>query len=1753
MAHFHFEIDASATYSITSPMLEILVNGVVVSSASISQHTGSGLNYLRYELEYSGAYPTLLQFRFNDGAEGGRSIQINEVRINGTVVDTTYITMMSLNNGQTSSINALGVDHLFGRTAPVVADIGTETITGTGGNDNIIGSSGPEIINAGNGADRVRGLSNDDAIFGGAGNDRIFGAGGNDIISGDDGDDELYGEGGNDILHGGIGNDLINGGDGHDLINGGDGIDTLLGGLGDDIIFGEAGNDTISGGAGNDYLYGDDGNDIITAGAGNDTVYGGLNNDSIYGEAGDDILYGEGGNDLIFGGAGNDTMYGNNGNDTIYAGAGNDTANGGDNNDVINGEAGNDTLNGDLGNDTLIGGLGADTLNGGDGADILMGHGLDYNTISTLLRNNANVVYNASTGSFYQYVNTAVNFATAVSNANAAVLNGVNGHLAVITTAAENTYVMGLINNQTWIGGTSSVNNAQWVWNYGPETGAQYWQGYDTGAAVNNFYANWSAGQPQNNTEYWAVLYPDGTWHDWPDSATQRYVIEWEAGLMADDNAIDTINGGIGNDIIYGYGGNDILNGDADNDIIFGGAGNDTITGGTGADALYGGAGDDNINGDAGNDLIEGDAGNDTLNGGADTDTLTYINATSAITVSLAITTAQVTGGAGTDTISNFENLIGSVFNDTIEGTSGNNVLDGAAGIDTLSYANAASAVTVNLATTTGQNTVGSGTDTITNFENLIGSAFNDTLTGDGLDNVIEGGLGNDTMNGAGGTDTLTYANATAGIAVSLALATAQVTGGAGTDTISNFENLIGSGFNDILAGNSGNNILTGGAGNDTVNYAVAAAGVTVNLAILTAQNTVGDGTDTLTGFENIRGSAFNDTLTGDGTDNIIEGGAGNDTMNGAGGNDTVSFENAASAITFNLATTTAQNTGGAGTDTVSNFENVLGSGFNDIITGTTGNNVLNGGGGTDTLSYKNATSAVTVNLSTATAQNTGGAGTDTITNFENLIGSQYNDNITGTGTANTLIGGRGSDTLNGGAGDDILYAASIPITLFTANFNTGADSFAYADNSFGGTGGAYVNGTRITTDGVNGNGALEIIFDGTNATASGTMSGAFSRTFTASQDVDEATLTFQYKVIRSGTYETNEDTFVYVEVDGIRYGINGNDYVTRMESDGNDPGYDTGWRSISINLGTLSTGNHTVTMGGLVEGKDAADEDSTIRFDNIQIATASNNDDAFANVLNGGADNDTLYGSAGADALNGDDGADTIYSGSLASVTSAAVLAANAGVVYNATTNSFYRYVTTTLSWEAANSAAAAATINGITGHLAHSNSATENAYIDTISGTASIWLGGSDGAVNGEWRWVGGPNDGQQFWQGQVAGTPVGGAYTNWSAGEPNDYNGFEANVEMVNGGQWNDQLPGTTRAYVIEWEASQILVTSNATTIHGGNGNDVLYGGAGNDILYGDAGVDTIHGGTGTQTLYGGADGDTINSNSVDTLTAQINAILAANASLVYNATTGSFYQFVDTNVTWATATANAAAATVNGVAGHLVQITTTAENTYIDTLSGTRNIWMGGADSGTEGVWVWLGGVMNGIQFWQGTSTGSVRNGFYENWGTGMPDVSNADDDGLRMANGGDWQDSRTNGTTNNRYVIEWELSAVVNPTSSTTLYGGDGLDTLNGGAGRDIFVFESASAFNNIDVINNYDKTDLDRLDISDILTGFTPGSSDVDAFARFTVSGSDLLLQVDANGATGGAAYTSVARLTGLGTSGLNIEEMVANNFLIMS
>ncbi|TXC71208.1 hypothetical protein FSB78_09785 [Sphingomonas ginsenosidivorax] len=279
----------------------------------------------------------------------------------------------------------------------------------------------------------------------------------------------------------------------------------------------------------------------------------------------------------------------------------------------------------------------------------------------------------------------------------------------------------------------------------------------------------------------------------------------------------DTLNGLTGNDTLYGQGGNDTLYGNQGNDTLYGGVGNDTLYGGQNNDTLFGDAGDDVLYGNLGNDVLNGGTGNDTLVGG-DGDDILYGNQDND-TLDGGAGDDQLYGGQGDDSLS------GGAGNDVLEGGKGINVIAGGDGVDVAGYANAAAGVTVSLLLQgQAQATGGAGTDTLSGIEYLLGSSFGDTLTGDAGANILFGANGNDTLNGGFGMDTLVggegddmlFGNQD-GDALLGGFGNDTLYGGQGNDT------LLGELGNDVLVGGLGSDTLFGGAGADIFRYMQAA------------------------------------------------------------------------------------------------------------------------------------------------------------------------------------------------------------------------------------------------------------------------------------------------------------------------------------------------------------------------------------------------------------------------------------------------------------------------------------------------------------------------------------------------------------------------------------------------------------------------------------------------------------------------------------------------------------------------------------------------------------------------------------------------------------------------------------------------------------------------------------------------------------------------------------------------------------------
>lgn len=328
-------------------------------------------------------------------------------------------------------------------------------------------------------------------------------------------------------------------------------------------------------------------------------------------------------------------------------------------------------------------------------------------------------------------------------------------------------------------------------------------------------------------------------------------------------------------------------------------------------------------------------------------------------------------------------------------------------GIDT-SYATHTTGVTVNgtagednLLTGTEANLVyaGDGDDMVygeQGDDKIYGENGNDRLYGGTGNDTLSGGAGNDFLNGGDGDDSLV--------------------GGDGDDDI------FGAWGNDLIQGGAGADILDGGAGADTASYSSSTAAVRVNLT--TGKGAGGDAQgDTFISVEHLTGSAYADNLVGDDrSHNILNGNAGDDNLYGLAGNDTLR--------------------GGDG---------------DDRLTGGTGADRLDGGAGTDLASYSDSTKGVNVNLTTGVGRS-GDAEGDTLTNIENLYGSQFNDVLAGDKNDNVisgydgndhLYGYAGNDTLRGGAGNDMLFGGRGNDKLYGMD---GADLFIFRADDFKGS-----------------------------------------------------------------------------------------------------------------------------------------------------------------------------------------------------------------------------------------------------------------------------------------------------------------------------------------------------------------------------------------------------------------------------------------------------------------------------------------------------------------------------------------------------------------------------------------------------------------------------------------------------------------------------------------------------------------------------
>lgn len=504
----------------------------------------------------------------------------------------------------------------------------------------------------------------------------------------------------------------------------------------------------------------------------------------------------------------------------------------------------------------------------------------------------------------------------------------------------------------------------------------------------------------------------------------------------------------------------------------------------TGVESLIGTPDADVLTGGATNDTLEGGGStvvNDQLDGAGGRDIVAFTRAPASVTASLAVQPAT----SGDVTFQNMEGLTGSLWDDVLTGSSGNDeisgyattefnsvasrdLLDGGLGNDVLSvyygralatYAGSPSAVAVDLRRPYSQYpgivSGGYGNDELYGRVDVEGSAYNDTLIGGPFSERLYGGAGDDTLDpnegsivdGGPGSNTVTLASAPSGGSFAFSgFASGEVTdGGTGGGSFLNTQNVLGGAGNDSVTGLlPGAHSIQGAGGVDSVSYAGSLTGLTVSLDDLTD-----DGTDGLSNLhsdvENVIGGSGNDVLSGSVSANDLAGGPGNDLLLGRGGNDRLRGDAGGDRVYGQTGDDVID--GGADGDLVSGGEGsdrVFGGSGNDTVTGgngdddvfgedgsdsvtepeaaANGGDLLSGGTGLDTVSYAGRSTGVSISLDNSANDGSADEFDRVLLDIENATGGNGSDTITGSAAANTLHGGAGNDVLDGGLGSDALF-----------------------------------------------------------------------------------------------------------------------------------------------------------------------------------------------------------------------------------------------------------------------------------------------------------------------------------------------------------------------------------------------------------------------------------------------------------------------------------------------------------------------------------------------------------------------------------------------------------------------------------------------------------------------------------------------------------------------------------------------------------
>ncbi|MDQ2091955.1 Hint domain-containing protein, partial [Marimonas arenosa] len=883
--------------------------------------------------------------------------------------------------------------------------------------------------------------------------------------------------------------------------------------------------------------------------------------------------------------------------------------------------------------------------------------------------------------------------------------------------------------------------------------------------------------------------------------------------------------------------------------------------------------------------------------------------------------------------------------------------------------------------------------DRYISIENVTGSDFADTITGDGSDNLVVGGAGGDVLDGGAGNDTIDYSDSSSAIFVSLQLGVGSG-GDANSDSVSNFENVIGSDYNDSIVGDGNDNLLSGGAGDDTLigstgsdtleggagtdvaDYSASASAVTVDLNAGTASGGDAEG-DVLSGIEGVKATDFNDSLTGDASANEFDAGGGSDTVAGGLGNDTIlggdnndtidggsgddviygDGEEPRTPLSETVQYSYAQDiTGGqanhfgeqglgtandpmllidgnegtearwhAGDIVEYSFGQELEAGTSitlvegtsvedgivnvyvsygstdpngDLLSGSGGgvgyeNTVTNGQGiliysgpsdaNIELILPINATHIQIVSQDshsgfselvltedftppvTGDDSITGGDGNDTIdagAGNDTVDGGADNDSIIGAAGADSLAGGTGNDTIDGGAdndtidggaGDDSLVGGAGADSVVGGTGNDTIDAGSGADTVIGGDG-----SDQIDLGAADGVADLLVLKDGGGNDVISSFEAPIDNgdgTYTAQDELDVSGLTDA-----SGNPVSVEDVVV-TDTNGDGTGdatltFPGGESVTlvgvtvaevqsfaQLEALGVPPA--AGDFTVE---GTAGSDLIDAAYAGDPEGDMVDNNDHSDGSNDDYIATGAGNDTVFAGEGDDTvhaqftADANLFYGGAGNDVLNGGSGADTLFGG-----TGDDYLLPSGG--------------SDQVFGEDGNDTIAA----GL-----------GSAYLDGGDGNDSISGGGSsdnDTIVGGagDDTLIDGGGDALFFFGDEFGNDFLTGGESGETNGDVMDFSGVTGNISVLfTGDEAGDVTSGTNSVDFAEIEQIYLSggndsvdasASNSGTVVHAGAGNDTFVGTFGNDVVFGGDDNDFLSGGDGLDSIYGEVGDDTL----------------------------------------------------------------------------------------------------------------------------------------------------------------------------------------------------------------------------------------------------------------------------------------------------